>query len=239
MNRDIVESFAEMVKDKGMDKDVLAGILEEVFGVLVKKKYGEEAKFEVVVNMDRGDIEIFLEREIVDEVTDPNTQISIDEVNRKGNEDELEVGEDYVEEIELASLGRRLILLAKQTLNQKIREIEKDLIYNEYMELLGEIVVGDIYQIRKNDILINHNKNELFLPRQEQIPFERYKKGETIRAIVKEVKKTNSGPVIIVSRADDMFLRRLFEIEIQEIYDGIIEIKAIAREPGERAKVAV
>jgi len=239
MNREIVESFSEMVKDKGMDKDVLAGILEEVFGVLVKKKYGEDAKFEVVVNMDRGDIEIFLEREIVEEVTDPNTQISIDDVNSKGNEDELEVGEDFVEEIELASLGRRMILLAKQTLNQKIREIEKDLVYNEYTELLGEIVVGDIYQIRKSDILINHNKNELFLPRQEQIPFERYKKGETIRAIVKEVKKTNSGPVIIVSRADDMFLRRLFEIEIPEIYDGIIEIKAIAREPGERAKVAV
>ena len=239
MNREIVESFSEMVKDKGMDKDVLAGILEEVFGVLVKKKYGEDAKFEVVVNMDRGDIEIFLEREIVEEVTDPNTQISINDVNSKGNEDELEVGEDFVEEIQLASLGRRMILLAKQTLNQKIREIEKDLVYNEYTELLGEIVVGDIYQIRKSDILINHNKNELFLPRQEQIPFERYKKGETIRAIVKEVKKTNSGPVIIVSRADDMFLRRLFEIEIPEIYDGIIEIKAIAREPGERAKVAV
>jgi N utilization substance protein A len=239
MNRDIVESFSEMVKDKGMDKDVLAGILEEVFGVLVKKKYGEEAQFEVVVNMDRGDIEIFLEREIVEEVTDPNTQISIDDVNRKGNEDELEVGEDFVEEIELASLGRRMILLAKQTLNKKIIEIVKDLIYNEYMELLGEIVVGDIYQIRKSDILINHNKNELFLPRQEQIPFERYKKSETIRAIIKEVKKTNIGPVIIVSRADDMFLRRLFEIEIPEIYDGIIEIKAIAREPGERAKVAV
>lgn len=239
MNRDIVESFAEMVKDKGMDKDVLAGILEEVFGVLVKKKYGEEAQFEVVVNVDRGDIEIFLEREVVEEVTDPNTQISIDEINSKGNEDELEVGDDYVEEIELASLGRRLILLAKQTLNQKIREIEKDIIYNEYTELIGEIVVGDIYQIRKSDILINHNKNELFLPRQEQIPFERYKKGETIRAIVKEVKKTNSGPIIIVSRADDMFLRRLFEIEIPEIYDGIIEIKGITREPGERAKVAV
>ena len=133
MNREIVESFSEMVKDKGMDKDVLAGILEEVFGVLVMKKYGEDAQFEVVVNMDRGDIEIFLEREIVEEVTDPNTQISIADVNRKGNEDELEVGEDFVEEIELVSLGRRLILLAKQTLNQKIREIEKDLVYNEYM----------------------------------------------------------------------------------------------------------
>ena len=239
MNREIVESFADMVKEKGIDKDVLAGILEEIFGLLIKKKYGEEAKFEVVVNMDRGDIEMFLEREIVDEVTDPNTQISIDEVNRKGNDDELEVGEDFVEEITIASLGRRLVTLAKQSLNQKIREMEKDLIYNEYKELEGEIVVGDIYQIRKNDILINHNKNELLLPRNEQIPFERYKKGETIRALVKEVKKTNSGPVIIISRSDNTFLRRLFEIEIPEIYDGIIEIKAIAREPGERAKVAV
>jgi len=136
-------------------------------------------------------------------------------------------------------LGRRLITLAKQSLNQKIREIEKEIVYNEYKELIGEIVVGDIYQIRKSDILVNHNKNELLLPRNEQIPFERYKKGETIRAIVKEVKKGNSGPLIIISRSDNMFLRRLFEIEFPEIYDGIIEIKAIAREPGERAKVAV
>lgn len=239
MNREIVESFADMVKMKGIDKDVLAGILEEVFTLLVRKKYGEEARCDVVVNMDRGDIEIYLERQIVDEVTDPGTQISIDDVNKRGNEEELEVGEDYVEKIALASLGRRLITLAKQSLNQKIREIEKDIVYNEYKELVGEIVVGDIYQIRKNDILINHNKNELMLPRDEQIPYEKYKKGETIRAIVKEVRKTGSGPQIIVSRADNMFLRRLFEIEIPEIYDGIIDIKGIAREPGERAKVAV
>jgi transcription termination/antitermination protein NusA len=239
MNFDIVESFAQMVRDKGIDKDVLGGILEEIFGLLVKKKYGEEAKFDVVVNMDRGDIEIFLERSIVDEVTDPNLQISLEEINKKGNPDELEVGDDYVEKIELTSLGRRLVTLAKQSLNQKIRELEKDIIYNEYNELLGEIVVGDIYQIRKNDILVNHNKNELLLPRNEQIPYERYKKGETIRGIVKEVKKGNSGPLIIISRSDNMFLRRLFEIEIPEIYDGIIELKAIAREPGERAKVAV
>ncbi len=239
MNSEIVESFAQMVREKGIDRDVLGGILEEIFGLLIKKKYGDEAKFDVVVNMDRGDIEIFLEREIVDVVKDPNTQISIDEVNEKGNEDELEIGEDFVEKIELASLGRRLIALAKQSLNQKIRELEKEIIYNEYNELLGEIVVGDIYQIRKNDILVNHNKNELILPRSEQIPFEKYKKGETIRAIVKEVRKGNSGPVIIISRSDNMFLRRLFEIEIPEIYDGIIDIKSIAREPGERAKIAV
>ncbi len=239
MNRDIVDSFTEMVRDKGMDKDVLAGILEDIFVILVKKKFGEDAQCEVVVNMDRGDIQIFLEREIVDEVTDPGTQISIDEINAKGNEDELEVGEDFVEEIKIASLGRRLVLLAKQSLNQKIREIEKDIMYNEYKELVGEIVVGDIYQLRKNDILVNHNKNELLLPRNEQIPFERYKKGETIRAIVKEVNKTSSGPVIIISRSDNNFLRRLFEIEIPEIFDEIITIKAMAREPGERAKVAV
>jgi len=239
MNFDIVESFAQMVRDKGIYKDVLGGILEEIFGLLVKKKYGEEAKFDVVVNMDRGDIEIFLERSVVDQVTDPNAQISLEEINKKGNPDELEVGDDYVEKIELTSLGRRLVTLAKQSLNQKIRELEKDIIYNEYNELLGEIVVGDIYQIRKSDILVNHNKNELLLPRNEQIPYERYKKGETIRGIVKEVKKGNSGPLIIISRSDDMFLRRLFEIEIPEIYDGIIELKAIAREPGERAKVAV
>lgn len=239
MNREIVESFADMVKMKGIDKDVLAGILEEVFTLLVRKKYGEEARCDVVVNMDRGDIEIYLERQIVDEVTDPGTQITLEEVDRKGNDDHLEVGEDYVEKIQLVSLGRRLITLAKQSLNQKIREIEKDIIYNEYNELVGEIVVGDIYQIRKNDVLINHNKNELILPRDEQIPYEKYKKGETIRGIVKEVRKTGSSPQIIVSRADNLFLRRLFEIEIPEIYDGIIEIKGIAREPGERAKIAV
>lgn len=239
MNVDIVESFAQMVREKGIDKDVLGGIIEEIFGLLVKKKFGDEAKFDVVVNMDKGDIEIFLEREIVEVVENPNLQISLDEVNRKGNDDELEVGEDFVEKLPLASFGRRLITLAKQSLNQKIRDIEKDIVYNEYQELLGEIVVGDIYQIRKSDILVNHNKNELLLPRTEQIPFEKYKKGETIRAIVKDVKKGNGSPQIIISRSDNIFLRRLFEIEIPEIYDGIIEIKSIAREPGERAKVAV
>ncbi len=239
MNFDIVESFAQMVREKGIDKDVLGGIIEEIFGLLVRKKYGEEAKYDVVVNMDKGDIEIFLEREIVETVEDPNLQVSLEEVNKKGNDEELDVGDDFVEKLPLVSFGRRLITLAKQSLNQKIREIEKDIVYNEYKELLGEIVVGDIYQIRKSDILVNHNKNELLLPRNEQIPYERYKKGETIRAIVKEVKKGNSGPIIIISRSDNTFLRRLFEIEIPEIYDGIIDIKAIAREPGERAKVAV
>ena len=239
MNSGIVESFAQMVRAKGVDKDVLAGIIEDIFGLLVKKKYGEEAVFDVVVNMDRGDIEIYLEREIVEEVEDPNRQISIAEVNKRGNTEELEIGDDFVETLDLATFGRRLITLAKQNLNQRIREIEKEVVYNEYSEQVGEIVVGDIYQTRRNDILVNHNKRELLLPRDEQIPFERYRKGDTIRAIIKEVRKTPSGPVIIISRSDNKFLQRLFEIEIPEIYDGIIDIKSIARSPGERAKVAV
>jgi len=239
MNNSIVESFSQMVREKSVDKDVLASIIEEVFGILVKKKYGEESDFEIVVNMDKGDIEIFLIREVVDEVENSETEISLDELNEKGNEDELEVGEEFVEKIELSEFGRRFINLAKQSLNQKIREIEKEIIYKEYTAMLGEIIVGDIYQVRKNDILVNHNKHELLLPRYEQIPRERYRKGDTMRAAIKEVKKTANGPIPIISRADNIFLRRLFEIEIPEIYDGIIAIKGIAREPGERAKVSV
>ncbi|TSA28661.1 MAG: transcription termination factor NusA [Ignavibacteriales bacterium] len=239
MNTEIVESFAQMVREKSLDKDVLAGIIEEIFGIMVKKKYGLEVKYDVVVNMDKGDIEIFLERTIVETVNDPGLEISINEVNEKGNADNLEVGEDFVEKIELKEFGRRLINLARQSLNQKIREIEKELVYNEYSEMLGEIVVGDIYQVRRNDVLINHNKNELILPRNEQIPREKYRKGDTIRAVIKDVRKTPNGPLIVISRGDNLFLRRLFEIEIPEIYDGVIEIKGIAREPGERAKIAV
>lgn len=241
MNVEIVESFSQMVREKGLDKDVLASIIEEIFGMLVKKKYGMDARFEVVFNMDKGDIEIFLERTIVDVVENPEFEISIDEVNTQGNVDELEVGDDYVEKISLVSFGRRLINTARQNLNQRIRDIEKDLIYNEYVDMIGEIVVGDIYQVKKFDVLVNHNKNELLLPRVEQIPKEKYRKGATIRAVVKDVKKgqSNNNPVVIISRADNLFLRRLFEIEIPEIYDGLIEIKSIAREPGDRAKVSV
>ncbi len=241
MNLEIVEAFSQMVKEKGIDKDVFASIIEEIFGMLVKKKYGSDARFEVIFNMDKGDIEIFLERTIVEKVENPATEISIDEVNEKGNEDELEVGEDYVEKIGLESFERRLISTAKQNLAQRIRDLEKDLIYNEYIEMVGEIVVGDIYQVNKNDVLVNHNKNELVLPKTEQIPREKYRKGATLRAVVKEVKRghNNNNPVVIISRADNLFLRRLFEIEIPEIYDGLIEIKRIAREPGEKAKVSV
>jgi N utilization substance protein A len=191
--------------------------------------------------MEKGDIEIYLEKEVVDEVIDPATQIDVKEAKKKSGGEDLDVGEDFVEIIPLETFGRRLVVSAKQNLNQRIKEIERESIYNEYTSTVGEIVVGEIYQIRKGkgEILVVHNKNELILPRNEQIYKERYKKGDTIRALVKEVRKGASNPLVIISRADPQFLLRLFEIEIPEIYDGIIEIKKIAREPGDRAKVAV
>ncbi len=238
MNAEIVESFAQMVREKGIDRDILAGVVEDVFSMMVRKKYGQDAKFDVIVNMDKGDIEIFLEREVVQTVENPTTQVDV-ETAREVSGEKLEVGEDFVEVIPLETFGRRLVVSAKQNLNQRIKEIEREIVYNEYSNTIGEIVVGEIYQIRRNEILINHNRNELLLPKNEQIFKERYKKGDTIRAVVKEVRKTNGNPSVIVSRADPKFLEKLFELEIPEIYDGIIEIKRIAREPGERAKVAV
>jgi N utilization substance protein A len=240
MNHEIVESFAQMVREKGIDKDILVGIVEDIFGMMVKKKYGQNAKYDVVVNMDKGDIEIYLEKEVVEKVDDPATQIELKEARRKSGED-IEIGEEFVEIVPLESFGRRLVISAKQNLNQRTKEIEREAIYNEYTQTIGEIVVGEIYQIRKGkgEILVLHNKNELILPRSEQIYKERYKKGDTIRAIVKEVRKGAGNPVVIISRTDPQFLMRLFEVEIPEIYDGIIEIKRIAREPGDRAKVAV
>ena len=240
MNHEIVESFAQMARDKGIDKDILIGIIEDIFGMMVRKKYGPNAKFDVVVNMEKGDIEIYLEKQVVDIVEDPSTQIEVKEANKKSDE-KLEAGDEFVEIVPLDTFGRRLVISAKQNLNQRIKEIEREAIYNEYTNSLGEIVVGEIYQIRKGkgEILVIHNKNELILPRSEQIYKERYKKGDTLRAVVKEVRKGAGNPVVIISRTDPQFLMRLFEIEIPEIYDGLIEIKRIAREPGDRAKVAV
>ncbi|TLY28991.1 MAG: transcription termination/antitermination protein NusA [Ignavibacteria bacterium] len=238
MNYEIVESFSQMVREKRIDKDTLAGVIEDVFAMMVRKKFGQESRFEVVVNVDKGDIEIYLEKQIVEQVTDPMTQIDLEAVKKKTDEP-LNVGDDFVEVVDLQTFGRRLVVSAKQNLNQRIKEIEKEIIYNEYSTTVGEIIVGEIYQIRKGEILVIHNRNELILPKSEQIARERYRKGETLRAIVKEVRKSASSPLVIISRADPKFLAKLFEIEIPEIYDGIIEIKGVAREAGERSKVAV
>ncbi|MBM2814987.1 MAG: transcription elongation factor NusA [Ignavibacteria bacterium] len=241
----IIDAFADMAKSKNIDRDLLQGIVEETISMIVRKKYGLEANFDIIVNMEKGDIEIYLTRTVVEIPENPSMEISFKEAMMY--EENIQVGDEFVEEITLDniadSFGRRLISLASQNLNQRIREVEKDNIYNEYASKIGEVVIGEIYQIRRNDILVIHNKIECRLPREEQIPNEpyRFKKNQTLKSIVKEVRRTGSGgqPEIILSRASDEFLARLFEIEIPEIYDGIIQIKAIARDPGERSKVAV
>ncbi|MFH1049854.1 MAG: transcription termination factor NusA [bacterium] len=243
----IIEAFAEMAKEKSIERDLLQGIVEETMSMLVKKKYGQDSIFEIIVNLDKGDIEIYLMKDVVEDVENPETEISIEEANMHNPDEEYSIGDEYIEEITLeniaANFGRRLISLASQNLNQRIREIEKDNIYNEYSTKVGEILIGEIYQIRRNQILIMHNKIEMILPREEQIPNEPYKfkKNQSIKTIIKEVRRSGSTgqPEVILSRASDEFLARLFEIEIPEIYDGIIQIKAIARDAGERSKVSV
>lgn len=244
----IIEAFADMAKSKNIDRDLLQGVLEETLSMIVRKKYGMESNFDIIVNMQQGDIEIYMMRDIVEEVEDPELQISVEQANLHAQEgEEYEVGEEFIEEITLDNLadnfGRRLIALASQNLNQKIRDIEKDQIYNDYVNKVGDIIIGEIYQVRRNDILVLHDKVEVRLPREEQIHGEtyRYKKNQTIKAVVKEVRRSSQGghPDIIISRASKEYLSRLFEVEIPEIYDGIIQIKAIEREAGERSKVAV
>ena len=239
MKSEIVDAFSIMAKDKNIDRDILASVIKDSFNKMMEKKYGLDSNFNIMVNMEKGDIEIYLNKVVVEEVKDPNTEIDVETAKEKSGED-FEVGDDYVEEIPIIDFGRRMVINLKQNLNQKIREIEKELTYNTYKDLLGEILVGEIYQIKPTSILLIHNSNEIIFPKGEQIPKERYKKGDNIRAIVKSIEKRQSGPpLIIVSRSDEQFLEKLFELEIPEIYDGIIEIKGIAREPGERAKIAV
>ena len=236
----IIQSFAEIAKDKGIDRELLLSILEDVFRTMIRKKYESDEAFDVILNPDRGEIQILHVREVVpaDELTDPVTEIALEEA-RKIDPD-LELYDEFAREISIADFGRRAVTMARQQLAQKIREIEKDNIYEDYSDRIGEIVLGDVYQVRNNkDILVNHNGVELLLPKNEQIYKDRYRKGDTIRAVVSEVKRYNGNPTVIISRTSPMFLERLFENEIPEVFDGIIEIKRIAREPGDRSKVAV
>ena len=241
----IIEAFNEMAREKSIDRDLLQGIVEETLSLMVKKKYGQDSNFDIIVNMDKGDIEIYLMRTVVEEVENPDFEITQQDLLELTGE-MVEVGDEHIEEITLEniadSFGRRLIAQAIQTLNQRIRDVEKDNIYDEYIKRVGEVLIGEIYQVRPNNILVMHNKIELRLPREEQIPSERLKKNQQVKAILKEVRRSGGAtglPDLILSRSDDSFMARLFEQEIPEIYDGIIEIRSIAREPGERAKVAV
>lgn len=237
MNSEIMEAITQIAKDKKIEKENLRDMLENIFITMIQKRYGTSENFDVIVNIDKGDIEIYQEKTVVEEVNDPVTEITLE--NALKIDADAEIGEEVVEVIDPVLFGRRLIVSAKQNLNQRIRDFEKENILEEYQNRIGEIIIGDIHQMHKRGMYINVDKTEVFLPREEQIFNERLRRGNTVRCIVKEVRNQGRGPEIIVSRADEQFLVRLFELEVPEIYDGIVEIKKVAREAGERSKIAV
>lgn len=240
MSLQLVESFSEFKEFKNIDRATMMRVLEDVFRTMISRKYGSDDNFDVIVNTDNGDLEIYRNREIVDngEVEDPNKEISIDDARLL--EEDYEIGEEAIEEIDMASFGRRTILTARQTLLSKVLELEKDEFYKKYKDRVGEIVTGEVYQIWKNEIMILDDEgNELILPKREMIPRDFFKKGDNMRAVVLRVEMYNSNPKVILSRTAPEFLERLFELEVPEILDGLITVKKVVREPGERAKVAV
>ncbi|MEZ4771572.1 MAG: transcription termination factor NusA [Bacteroidia bacterium] len=235
----LVDAFTEFSRFKNIDRATLMGVLEEVFRTMIRKEYGSDENFEIIVNVDKGDIQGFRERVVVEdfELEDETQQIPLSEALRI--DADYEVGDDLAEEINFFSFGRKIIQTAKQTLTQKIRDLEKATIVEQYEDLKGTIIVGEVYQVWRNEILILHEGNELTLPRTEQIPKDRFRKGDTLRAVIMEVNMKNNNPRIIISRSSPLFLEKLFEQEVPEIFDGLINIRGIIREPGERAKVAV
>jgi transcription termination/antitermination protein NusA len=236
----LIESFSEFKDIKNIDRVTMMGILEDVFRGVVKRKFGEEANFDIIINPDKGDLEIWLNREIVedDDLEDENTQIALSEA--KKIEPDFEVGEEVSQEIKIMDFGRRNILSLKQNLQSRIMELEKDHLYNKYKERVGDIITGEVYQIWKRETLILDDEgNELIMPKDQQIKSDFFKKGDTVRAVVWKVEMRNITPVVILSRTAPEFLEKLFEQEVPEVADGLITIKRIVREPGERAKVAV
>jgi len=236
----LVETFSEFKEFKNIDRETMMRILEDVFKHMLTKRFGSADNFDIIVNIDKGDLEIFRSRIIVEdgEVQDENTQVALSEAVKI--EPDFEVGEELSEEIKLGSFGRREILAIRQNLISKIQEYEKNNIYQKYKEKIGEIVSGEVYQVWKKEILVLDDEGiELILPKSEQIPTDFYRKGDTIRAVILKVEMKNNNPVIILSRTSEAFLERLFESEVPEVYDGLISIKKIVRVPGERAKLAV
>ncbi len=237
MNSDIMDAIAQIAKDKKIEKENLRDMLENIFISMIEKKYGSSENFDVIVNFEKGDIEIYQEKVVVEEVENPATEIDLESALKI--DPDAEIDDELVEEIDPISFGRRLIISAKQNLNQRIRDFEREKILDEYEDRIGEIIIGDIHQIQKRGAYINVDKIEVFLPKEEQLANERLRRGATIRSMIKEVRNQGRGPEIIVSRADKQFLVRLFELEVPEIYDGIVEVKEVAREAGERSKIAV
>ena len=236
---ELKDAFSEFKNLKNIDRPTMMGVLEDVFRTQLAKTYGSSDNFDIIINTDKGDCEIYWNREVVEEVEDPNTQISLEEVN--ADEDEWEVGDTFATKIEMKDFGRRGILNIRQNLQGRIMDIEKANLYNKYTAKIGELFTGEIYQTWSKEVLIlDEEGNELRLPKSEQIPGEHFKKNDTVKAIIKSVEmKNNTTPYIVLSRTSDLFLEKLFEQEVPEIYDGLITIKKVVRIPGERAKVAV
>ncbi len=239
-NLNLISNFAEFKELKNIDKSTMIGVLEDVFRHALQKQYETDENFDVIINPEKGDLEIWRNRTVVEDgaVEDPNAQIAVSEV--KAIDATYEVGDEYADEIKLSSFGRRAVLSLRQNLASRILDLEKASLYEKYSEKVGEIISGEVYQVWKKEVLIlDDEDNELVLPKAEQIPNDFYRKGDTIKAIVKSVEMNNNQPRIVLSRTANEFLERLFEQEVPEIFDGLITIKKIVRIPGERAKVAV
>ena len=234
---ELKDAFSEFKNQKNIDRPTMMGVLEDVFRTQITKTYGSADNFDIIINTDKGDCEIYWNREVVEEVEDPNTQIALEDLE----DDDYEVGETFAKKIELKDFGRRGILNIRQNLQGRIMDIEKANLYNKYVGKIGEIFTGEVYQTWAKEVLIlDEDGNELRLPKSEQIPGEHFKKNDTVRAIIKSVEmKNNTTPYIVLSRTTPEFLEKLFEQEVPEIYDGLITIKKVVRVPGERAKVAV
>ena len=237
----LIDSFADFARGKNIDRPTMIRILEDVFRTMIRKKYKTDDNFDIIINTDKGDLEIWRFREIVDDNSEDiwdHDKISLTEARKI--EPDFEIGEEVSEEIKLEDFGRRAVMTARQTLIQKIKDLEKDILFQKYKDLVGEIITGEVYQTLSREVLlIDAEGNELNLPKGEQIPKDRYRKGDSVRAIVHRVEMVNGNPKIILSRTSPIFLERLFESEVPEVYDGLITIKNVEREPGERAKVAV
>lgn len=238
---ELIESFSEFKDMKSIDKATMMKVVEDVFRNMIKKKYGTDENFDIIVNTDKGDLEIWRTREVVDDNSEDIWDLDkIPFADCQKIDATLEVGDELIEEVKLIDFGRRNVLTAKQTLAQKIMELEKDNVYKKYKDRVGEIVTGEVYQVWKKEALVlDDDGNELLLPKSEQIKSDYFKKGDTVRAVVIKVESLHGSPKVIISRTSPAFLARLMELEVPEIFDGLIIIKNIVREPGERAKVAV
>lgn len=239
-NLNLIDTFSEFKELKNIDRATMMSVLEDVFRNMLLKRFGTDKNFDIIINIDKGDFEIWRNREVVedDAIADPNLQITISDA--KKIDDDYEVGEDVTDEVKLLDFGRRAILALRQNLTSRILELEKGNIFGKYKDRIGDIVTGEVYQVWKREILVlDDDGNELMLPKTEQIPSDHFRKGDSVRAIVLRVEMKNNNPLIILSRTSPVFLERLFELEVPEIFDGLITIKKIVRVPGERAKVAV